>query len=183
MIHVWHLELSVLYHTLLASKWTHFLLRKFGLNQARWFGQFTGGTSIGWNFTLSLPSQYRNLPVLALHCGSTYGKPSMFVFVERFSDTEPRHQLCAPLEGAKKHQIRDGIRVINQANKPDLLFLIETMVSDQTTGKLLSTLAYEQFDFVSPQNHSGGIWGSINTQDPLGSKLMDPVGSEIRQNP
>lgn len=79
MIHVWHLVLSVLYHMLLASKWTHFLLQKFGLNQAPWFGQFAGGTSIGWSFTLSLPSQYRHLPVLALHYGFTYGKPDLTI--------------------------------------------------------------------------------------------------------
>ena len=34
------------------------------------------------------------------------------------------------VQGAKKHQICDEIRIINQADKPDLLFLIETMVSD-----------------------------------------------------
>jgi len=62
------------------------------------------------------------------------------------------------VQRAKKHQICDEIRVINQAHKPDLLFLIETMVSDQTTRKLIAKLGFEHFDFVSPQNHSGGIW-------------------------
>ena len=47
------------------------------------------------------------------------------------------------VQGAKKHQICDEIRIINQADKPDLLFLIETMVSDQTKRKLISTLGYE----------------------------------------
>ncbi|KAJ8423446.1 hypothetical protein Cgig2_008935 [Carnegiea gigantea] len=69
------------------------------------------------------------------------------------------------VQGATKHQIRDEIRVINQANKPDLLFLIETMVFDQTTRKLISTLGYEQFDFVSPQNPSGGLDRAIGRQD------------------
>ena len=62
------------------------------------------------------------------------------------------------VQGAKKHQIRDEIRVINQTHRPDLLFLIETMVSKQTTRKLIDKLGFEHFDFVSPQNHSGGIW-------------------------
>ena len=62
------------------------------------------------------------------------------------------------VQGAKKHQIRDEIRVINQTHRPNLLFLIETMVSEQTTRKLIAKLALEHFDFVSPQNHSGGIW-------------------------
>jgi len=62
------------------------------------------------------------------------------------------------VQGAKKHQIRDEIRVINQTHRPDLLFLIETMVSEQTTRKLIAKLGFEHFDFVSPHNHSGGIW-------------------------
>jgi len=61
------------------------------------------------------------------------------------------------VQGAKKHQIRDEIRVINHY-RPDLLFLIETMASDQTTRKIIAKLGFEHFDFVSPQNHSGGIW-------------------------
>ncbi|KAJ8434062.1 hypothetical protein Cgig2_012664 [Carnegiea gigantea] len=40
---------------------------------------YKGGTSIGWSFTLSLPSQYRHLPVLALHYGFTYGKPDLTI--------------------------------------------------------------------------------------------------------
>ena len=62
------------------------------------------------------------------------------------------------VQGAKKHQIREEIRVINQTHRPDLLFLIETMVSEQTTRKLIAKLGFEHFDFVSPHNHSGGIW-------------------------
>jgi len=62
------------------------------------------------------------------------------------------------VQGAKKHQIRYEIRIINQAHRPDLLFLIETMVSDQITRKLIAKLGFEHFDFVSPQNNSGGIW-------------------------
>ena len=55
------------------------------------------------------------------------------------------------VQGAKKHQIRDEIRVINQTHRPDLLFMIETMVSEQTTRKLIAKLGFEHFDFVSPQ--------------------------------
>ena len=62
------------------------------------------------------------------------------------------------VQGSKKHQIRDEIRVINQGHKPDLLFLIKTMVFDQTTRKLIAKLGFEHYDFVNPQNHSGGIW-------------------------
>jgi len=59
---------------------------------------------------------------------------------------------------AKKHQIHDEIRIIHQTHRPDLLYLIKTMVSEQTTRKLIAKLGFEHFDFVSPQNHSSGIW-------------------------
>ena len=32
------------------------------------------------------------------------------------------------------------------------------MISEQTTRKLIAKLGFEHFDFVSPHNHSGGIW-------------------------
>ncbi|KAJ8432590.1 hypothetical protein Cgig2_008675 [Carnegiea gigantea] len=38
-----------------------------------------GGSSTGWSFTLSLPSQYRGLLVLALHYGFNYGKPDLTI--------------------------------------------------------------------------------------------------------
>jgi len=44
------------------------------------------------------------------------------------------------------------------SHKPDLLFLTETTVSVQTTRKLIATLGFQRFDFVSPRNRSGGIW-------------------------
>ena len=62
------------------------------------------------------------------------------------------------VQGAKKHQIREEVRVLKQVHKPDLLFLIETMVSEQTTRKIIVQLGFDHFDFVSPHNHSGGIW-------------------------
>ena len=62
------------------------------------------------------------------------------------------------VQGAKKQQILEEIRFIHQAHKPYLLFLIKTMISDQTTRKLIAMLGYEHFDFVSPPNHSSGIW-------------------------
>ena len=62
------------------------------------------------------------------------------------------------VRGAKKHQIREEVRVLIQFHKPDLLFMIETMVSEQTTRKIIAQLGFDHFDFVSPHNHSGGIW-------------------------
>ncbi|KAJ8423998.1 hypothetical protein Cgig2_006619 [Carnegiea gigantea] len=40
---------------------------------------YKGGSSSGWSFTLHLPSQYKHLPVLALHYGFTYGKPDLTI--------------------------------------------------------------------------------------------------------
>ena len=76
------------------------------------------------------------------------------------------------VQGAKKHQIRDEIRVINQSQKPDLMFLIETMVSEQTTRKFIANLGFEHFDFVNPQNHSGGIWVLWNNDNIHANVLL-----------
>ncbi|KAJ8424398.1 hypothetical protein Cgig2_006320 [Carnegiea gigantea] len=66
--------LSVFSHTLLEYYWTHFLLRKFGINQGSWFGQFAGDQCSWCISRLGFPLHYRPPP--AVHsfvwCGLTF---------------------------------------------------------------------------------------------------------------
>ena len=43
------------------------------------------------------------------------------------------------VQGAKKCQVREEIRDLQKSQQPDLLFIIETMVSEATTKKIYHT--------------------------------------------
>jgi len=76
------------------------------------------------------------------------------------------------VQGAKKGQIREEIRYLKQAQQPDLLFLIETLTSEETTKQLLPQLGFDQFDYTLPVNHSGGIWVLWNTKNIMANVLL-----------
>jgi len=76
------------------------------------------------------------------------------------------------VQGAKKGQIREEIRYLNQAKKPDLLFLIETMTAEDYTRKILPQLGFEHFDYTLPVNHTGGIWVLWNTKNIMANVLL-----------
>jgi len=62
------------------------------------------------------------------------------------------------VQGAKKAQLRPEIGFINRTIDHDILILIETMVNEQNTQRIIRTLGCRHFDFVLPHNHTGGIW-------------------------
>jgi len=62
------------------------------------------------------------------------------------------------VRGAKKRQISEEIRLIQKTHQPDLLFLLETMVTEENTKRIIPHLGFQYHDFSNPINHSGGIW-------------------------
>jgi len=62
------------------------------------------------------------------------------------------------VKGAKKEHFSEEIRFLQKAHQPDLIFLLETMVSEANTKRIISRLGFQCYDFVNPINHSGGIW-------------------------
>jgi len=62
------------------------------------------------------------------------------------------------VQGAKKRQISEEIRFVQKAHQPDLLFLLETMVSEENAKCIILHLGFQCYDFSTPINRSGGIW-------------------------
>jgi len=57
----------------------------------------------------------------------------------------------------QKSQITEEIRFIQKKHQPDLIFLLETMVTEENTKRLISRLGFHYHDFSNPIDHSGGI--------------------------
>jgi len=53
-----------------------------------------------------------------------------------------------------------------------LLFLIETLTSEDTTKQLLPQLGFDQFDYTLPVNHTGGIWVLWNKKNIMANVLL-----------
>ena len=75
------------------------------------------------------------------------------------------------VQGAKKCQVREEIRYLQKSQQPDLLFIIETKASEATTKKILPHLGFDHYDFILPENHSGGIWVLWNKKNFLACLL------------
>jgi len=54
--------------------------------------------------------------------------------------------ICWNVQGAKKHQLREEIKILNCKFDPDILILLETMTNKINTDKIISILGYEHFD-------------------------------------
>lgn len=59
--------------------------------------------------------------------------------------------------GAKKRQIREEVRLISRIHKPNLLSLMETMVTKNVTRRSISLLGFDHYDYFNPINHGDGI--------------------------
>jgi len=73
---------------------------------------------------------------------------------------------------AKKRQIREEIRYLQNTRQPDLLFLIKTMAAETTTKQILPQLGFDHYDFTLPVNHAGGIWVLWNNKNILANVLL-----------
>ena len=76
------------------------------------------------------------------------------------------------VQDAKKCQLREEIRYLLKNQRPDLVFLIETMASESTTKQLLPQLGFDFYDYILPINHAGGIWVMWNTKNMMANVLF-----------
>jgi len=59
-----------------------------------------------------------------------------------------------------------------KTHQPDLLFLLETMVSEANTKRIIHTLGFGNFDHMLPINHMGGIWVLWNNVNIMANVLL-----------
>jgi len=76
------------------------------------------------------------------------------------------------VQGAKKCQLREEVKYLRIVQQPDLVFLLETMASEETTQKILPILGFDHYDYTLPVNHSGGIWVLWNKTNIMASVLL-----------
>ena len=60
-------------------------------------------------------------------------------------------------EGIKKAQALQELLFLTHSYKPDILFILETMVTDKHLQNILLRLGFVYYDFVPATNHAGGI--------------------------
>jgi len=78
-------------------------------------------------------------------------------------------------------QVSQETQILLRIHKPDMMFLLETMVNEKNLLRILPTLGFEYFDYVPPYNHSGGIvvlWNnetihaSILSKEPRAIRML-----------
>jgi len=77
------------------------------------------------------------------------------------------------VQGAKRTQVLLELQFLKRTYKPDIIFLLETMVNERNILQLLPRIGFEHFDFVAPNNHSGGLavlWHNTNVHASLLNK-------------
>jgi len=65
--------------------------------------------------------------------------------------------VCWNVQGVKKTQVVQEVKFPAKTHKPDILFLLKTMVNESNVRRILPLMGFDHSDFVSPVNHSGGI--------------------------
>ena len=60
-------------------------------------------------------------------------------------------------QGIKKLQALNKVKFPSRTHKPNLLFLLETLVNDNNIRKILPNMGFDHYDFVPPTNQVGGI--------------------------
>ena len=61
------------------------------------------------------------------------------------------------VQGAKRSQVLLELLFLKRTHKPDIVFLLETIINEQNILQILARIGFEFFDFVIPSNHSGGL--------------------------
>jgi len=77
------------------------------------------------------------------------------------------------IQGIKKPQALQELRLLKQTHKQDILFIVETLVTDSHLLRVLPKLGFDYYDFISPINRAGGIavlWNSGTIHASLLSK-------------
>ena len=65
----------------------------------------------------------------------------------------------------QKSQVTQEVRFLSKCHKLDIIFLLETMVSDHNISMILPHMGFDHFEYVSPNNHSSGLavlWNNGN---------------------
>ena len=57
------------------------------------------------------------------------------------------------VQGAKKRQLREELKLLQRSKQPDIMFVIETMASERTSNQILPVLGFDNYDFVVPVQH------------------------------
>ena len=74
----------------------------------------------------------------------------MFVFV-------PMKIISWNVQGLNGVQVMQEIKILTRIHKPNMIFLLETMVNETNLLRILPTFGFGHFDYVLPHNHSGDI--------------------------
>jgi len=77
------------------------------------------------------------------------------------------------IQGLKKSQAIPKALFLIKCKKPNILFLIETMTNAENSHKLLPQLGFDHYEFICPDNHSGGLavlWNNGNIHASVLSK-------------
>jgi len=61
------------------------------------------------------------------------------------------------VQGTKKSQVLQEIQFLKRTHKPQILFLLETLVNEKNILAILPKIGFQYFDYVEPVNHSGGL--------------------------
>jgi len=77
------------------------------------------------------------------------------------------------IQGIKKPQALQELKILKQTHKPDILFILKTLVTCSHLLRILPKLGFEYYEFVSTVNHDGGVavlWNSGNIHALILSK-------------
>jgi len=86
------------------------------------------------------------------------------------------------IQGAKKPQLRLEVGFINRTIRPDILFLIETMVTKHHADQIIRTLGFSHYEKIPVENHFAGIWclwNSINIDVTIMAKEPRAIHSHV----
>jgi len=61
------------------------------------------------------------------------------------------------VRGVKKSQVLQEILYLKRKHKPNIVFLLETMVNNRNIMNFLPKPGFDHFDHVDPVNHSGEL--------------------------
>jgi len=61
------------------------------------------------------------------------------------------------VQGTKKTQALQELLFLKRTHKPQIMFLLETLVNKANILDILPKMGFDHFDYVEPVNHSGGL--------------------------
>jgi len=65
--------------------------------------------------------------------------------------------ICWNVRGAKKAQVLEEVKFLKRIHNPNIVFLLETLTNDSNSHRVIQKMGFQNFDFVLPSNHTGGL--------------------------